>query len=98
MTVTANTTRNDYVAGTNQNVYQYTFQLNLASNVTVLLNDVVQTLNVHYTVQNVGNGAGGTITFTLVDSNNDPIYPTQGLPIAVFMSMERSILSHRSKQ
>ena len=88
MTVTANTTRNDYVAGANQNVYQYTFQLNLSSNVTVMLNGVVQTLNVHYTVQNVGVGTGGTITFTLVDGSNNPIYPTQGFPVAIFMSME----------
>ena len=88
MTVTANTTRNDYVAGANQNVYQYTFQLNLSSNVTVMLNGVVQTLNVHYTVQDLNNGSGGTITFTLVDASNNPIYPTQGFPIAIFMSME----------
>lgn len=88
MTVTANTTRNDYVAGTNQNVYYYTFQLNLASNVTVLLGGVVQTLNVHYTVQDVGVGTGGTITFTLVDGSNNPIYPTAGTAIAFFMSME----------
>jgi len=56
MTVTANTTRNDYVAGNNQNVYNYTFQLNDASDVKVLLGGVVQTLNTNYTVQNVGVG------------------------------------------
>ena len=75
MTVTSNTTRNDYVAGTNQNVYNYTFQLNEASDVTVYLGGVVQTLNTHYTVQNVGVGTGGTITFTLVDGSNNPIFP-----------------------
>ena len=47
MTVTSNTTRNDYVAGNNQNVYDYTFQLNEAGDVTVYLDGVVQTLNVH---------------------------------------------------
>jgi hypothetical protein len=88
MTVTANTTRNDYTAGNNQNVYSYTFQLNDATDVTVLLGGVVQTLNTHYTVQNVGVGSGGTITFTLVDSNNNPIFPTQGTAINILMSMD----------
>lgn len=87
MTVTSNTTRNDYVAGTNQNVYNYTFQLNEASDVTVYLGGVVQTLNVHYTVQNVGVGTGGTITFTLVDSGGNPIYPTPGTAISIVMTM-----------
>ena len=88
MTVTANTTRNDYTAGSNQNVYNYTFQLNEATDVTVILDGAIQTLNVHYTVQNVGSGSGGTITFTLVDSNNNPIFPTQGVPINILMSMD----------
>ena len=88
MTVTSNTTRNDYVAGTNQNVYNYTFQLNEASDVTVYLGGVVQTLNTHYTVQNVGVGTGGTITFTLVDGSNNPIFPTPGTAISIVMAMQ----------
>tara|TARA_B110000977_G_scaffold199839_1_gene288426 strand:+ start:1850 stop:2551 length:702 start_codon:yes stop_codon:yes gene_type:complete len=88
MTVTANTTRNDYIAGSSQNVYAYTFQLNDATDVTVLLGSVEQTLNTHYTVQNVGSGSGGTITFTLVDGNNNPIFPPQGTDINIFMSMD----------
>jgi len=88
MTVTSNTTRNDYVAGTNQNVYNYTFQLNEANDVTVYLGGVVQTLNTHYTVQNVGVGTGGTITFTLVDGSNNPIYPTSGTAISIVMAMQ----------
>ena len=88
MTVTSNTTRNDYVAGTNQNVYNYTFQLNEASDVTVYLGGVVQTLNTHYTVQNVGVGTGGTITFTLVDGSNNPIFPTPGTAISIVMAMD----------
>ena len=88
MTVTSNTTRNDYVAGTNQNVYDYTFQLNEASDVTVYLDGVVQTLNTHYTVQDVGVGTGGTITFTLVDGGGNPIYPTSGAAISIVMAMD----------
>ncbi len=63
MTVTANTTRNDYTAGSAQSEYDYTFQLNEAADVDVYLDGVKQTLNTHYTVQNVGNASGGTIVF-----------------------------------
>jgi len=87
MTVTANTTRNDYV-GNGQSVYSYTFQLNDASDVTVYLDGVVQTLNTHYTVENVGVGSGGTITFTLVDENNNPIHPTSSQAISIVMAMD----------
>ena len=87
MTVTANTTRNDYV-GNGQSVYSYTFQLNDASDVTVYLDGVVQTLNTHYTVENVGVGTGGTITFTLVDENNNPIHPTASNVISIAMEMD----------
>jgi hypothetical protein len=88
MTVTANTTRNDYTAGSAQSVYNYTFQLNEAADVDVYLDGVKQTLNTHYTVQNVGNASGGTITFTLVDANNNPIHPTQGAVINIVMAMD----------
>ena len=87
MTVTANTTRNDYV-GNGQSVYNYTFQLNDASDVTVYLDGVVQTLNTHYTVENVGVGTGGTITFTLVDENNNPIHPSASNTISIVMEMD----------
>ena len=88
MTVTANTTRNDYTAGSAQSVYNYTFQLNDAADVDVYLDGVKQTLNTHYTVQNVDNASGGTITFTLVDANNNPIHPTQGAVISIVMAMD----------
>ena len=88
MTVTANTTRNDYTAGSAQSVYNYTFQLNEAADVDVYLDGVKQTLNTHYTVQNIGNASGGTITFTLVDANNNPIHPTQGAIINIVMAMD----------
>jgi hypothetical protein len=88
MTVTANTTRNDYTAGSAQSVYNYTFQLNDAADVDVYLNGVKQTLNTHYTVQNVDNASGGTITFTLVDANNNSIHPTQGAVINIVMAMD----------
>ncbi len=88
MTVTANTTRNEYSAGTNQNEYSYNFQLNDETDVKVLLGGVLQTLNADYTVEGVGVGSGGTITFTLTDSDNNPISPTQGTQIIIFHAMD----------
>jgi hypothetical protein len=88
MTVTANTTRNDYTAGSAQSVYNYTFQLNEAADVDVYLDGVKQTLNTHYIVQNVGNASGGTIVFTLEDENGDPIHPTEGAVINIVMAMD----------
>ena len=88
MTVTANTTRNEYSAGTNQNEYSYNFQLNDETDVKVLLGGVLQTLNADYTVEGVGVGSGGTITFTLTDSDNNPIFPTQGTQIIIFHAMD----------
>jgi hypothetical protein len=87
MTVTANTTRNDYTAGSAQSEYDYTFQLNEAADVDVYLDGVKQTLNTHYVVQNVGNASGGTIVFTLEDENGDPIDPTEGAIINIVMAM-----------
>lgn len=88
MTVASNTTRNDYVAGASQSVYAYTFQLNEAGDVDVYLDGDLQTLNTHYTVENLGVGTGGTITFTLVDGDNNPIHPPQGAVINFVMAME----------
>ena len=88
MTVTANTTRNDYTAGSAQSEYDYTFQLNEAADVDVYLDGVKQTLNTHYVVQNVGNASGGTIVFTLEDENGDPIDPTEGAIINIVMAMD----------
>ena len=88
MTVTANTTRNDYTAGSAQSEYDYTFQLNEAADVDVYLDGVKQTLNTHYVVQGIGNASGGTIVFTLEDENGDPIHPTQGAIINIVMAMD----------
>ena len=88
MTVTANTTRNDYTAGSAQSVYNYTFQLNDAADVDVYLNGVKQTLNTHYTVQNVDNASGGTITFTLVDENGASTPPPENAIINIVMAMD----------
>jgi hypothetical protein len=91
MTVTANTTRNDYIAGStsaNQVDYEYTFQIHEASDVDVYLNGVKQTLNTHYTIDDIGNATGGTVTFTLVDANGASIPPPENAIINIVMAMD----------
>ena len=36
----------------------------------------------------MGVGTGGTITFTLVDENNNPIHPTSSETISIVMEMD----------
>jgi len=75
MTVTANTTRNQYTAGNQQNTYAYTFQIHDASDLKVYIGDELKSLNTHYTVTGVGSGTGGKVVFDLgVDGNGDQIY------------------------
>lgn len=88
MTVTANTTRNDYTAGENQVDYEYTFQIHQASDVDVYLNGVKQTLNTHYTIDDIGNATGGTVTFTLLDANGLPTSPAENAIINIVMAMD----------
>jgi hypothetical protein len=87
MTVSSSVTRNDHTASNTNSVYSYTFQINEATDLTVMLDGVVQTLNTHYTVQGVGGGTR-SITFTLVDQNGQPRHPNADQKIAIFMSME----------
>ena len=88
MTVTANTTRNDYTAGLNQVDYEYTFQIHQASDVDVYLNGVKQTLNTDYTIDDIGNATGGTVTFTLVDENGASTPPPLDAIINIVMAMD----------
>ena len=88
MTVTANTTRNDYTAGVNQVDYEYTFQIHQAADVDVYLNGVKQTLNTHYTIDDIGNATGGTVTFTLVDENGASTPPPENAIINIVMAMD----------
>ena len=88
MTVTANTTRDDYTAGANQVDYEYTFQIHQASDVDVYLNGVKQTLNTHYTIDDIGNATGGTVTFTLVDENGASTPPPENAIINIVMAMD----------
>jgi hypothetical protein len=86
MTVTANTTRNQYSAGNQQNTYAYTFQIHDASDLKVYIGDELKSLN---TVTGVGSGTGGNVVFDLgVDGNGDPIYIPQDTVVSIFLAMD----------
>ena len=89
MTVTANTTRNQYSAGNQQNTYAYTFQIHDASDLKVYIGDELKSLNTHYTVTGVGSGTGGNVVFDLgVDGNGDPIYIPENTVVSIFLAMD----------
>lgn len=82
MTVTQSDRLVQYVSAGGATVYNYDFRITNEADIQVdrLRNDVVTTLvlNVDYTVQNVGNTAGGTITLAVADTAND-IYAIYGI-------------------
>lgn len=82
MTVTQSDRLVQYVSAGGATVYNYDFRITDEADIQVdrLRNDVVTTLvlNVDYTVQNVGNTAGGTITLAVADTAND-IYAIYGI-------------------
>jgi hypothetical protein len=89
MTVTANTTRNAYSAGNQQNTYAYTFQIHDASDLKVYIGDELKSLNTHYTVTGVGSGTGGNVVFDLgVDGNGDQIYIPENTVVSIFLAMD----------
>lgn len=82
MTVTQSDRLVQYVSAGGATVYNYDFRITNEADIQVdrLRNDVVTTLvlNVDYTVQNVGNTAGGTITLAVADTAND-VYAIYGI-------------------
>lgn len=82
MTVTQSDRLVQYVSAGGATVYNYDFRITGEADIQVdrLRNDVVTTLvlNVDYTVQNVGNTAGGTITLAVADTPND-VYAIYGI-------------------
>lgn len=67
MAVNDQITRDQYTASGGQTIFSYTFEIEDEAHIKVfqgtgLLTDTLLTIATHYTVQNVGNDAGGTIT------------------------------------
>lgn len=81
MPVTGATTRDDYVAGDGQTVFNYTFQILLDSDLKVIQNGTTLTLNNDYTVSGAGVAGGGTVTLTTGATLNDTISIFLAMPI-----------------
>lgn len=80
MPVTGATTRNDYVATNGQNVFNYTFQILLRSDLKVLKNGTALTLSSDYTVAIIGQ-SGGSVTLNIPASAGDNISLLLAMPI-----------------
>jgi len=80
MSVTGSTTRNDYVATFGQNVFNYTFQALLSSDLKVIKSGAVLSLNTDYTVAIVSN-SGGFVTLSAPASDGDTISILLAMPI-----------------
>ena len=71
MTVSIQTPINSYTGNGSTKIYPYTFKILKSSDITVKVNDVLQSSG--YTVSNVGNNSGGNITFTVAPANSSAI-------------------------
>ena len=81
MSVTVATTRNDYVASSGQTLFQYTFQILLASDIKVSKNGVTLTLDSDYSVSNAGVAGGGSITLNVEASCLNSLSVLLAMPI-----------------
>jgi len=80
MSVIGATTRNDYVATSGQNVFNYTFQTLLSSDLKVIKSGVVLSLNTDYTVAIVSN-SGGFVTLSTPAFSGDTVSILLAMPI-----------------
>ena len=79
MPVTGGVTRNDYIAIFQQVEFDYTFEILQASDLKVMKDGVLLSLNADYSITGVGNANGGTITLSAL--------PAGGEKIALFLAM-----------
>ena len=81
MTVSSETNRNAYVATAGQTLFTYSFYILAKEHIAVYQNDTLLTLTTHYTVQNVGQDTGGTITLVTGATVNDSIVLLRSVPL-----------------
>jgi hypothetical protein len=81
MSVVGATTRNDYVASDNQTVFDYSFEILLDTDLKVYKNGIELTVDVDYSVSNVGVSGGGDITLTAGAANGDRVSILLAMPI-----------------
>ena len=80
MTVSDNTSRNQYTATSGQTVFAYTFEIVDKDHIVVLQNGTVLSEGTDYTVSNVGNDNGGNVTLTTGATADDIITLYRDMP------------------
>ncbi|MPS36036.1 MAG: hypothetical protein E2593_12170 [Stenotrophomonas sp.] len=80
MTVPVYTGPNTSIANGVTTVFPYNFRVLQASHLLVTVNGQVRQLGVHYTVDGVGNPAGGNITFMDPPANNAKVVRQRAMP------------------
>lgn len=80
MTVPVYTGPNTSIANGVTTVFPYNFRVLQASHLLVTVNGQVRQLGVHYTVDGVGNPAGGNITFMAPPANNAKVVRQRAMP------------------
>lgn len=80
MTVPVYTGPNTSIANGVTTVFPYNFRVLQASHLLVTVNGQVRQLGVHYTVDGVGNPAGGNITFMVPPANNAKVVRQRAMP------------------
>jgi len=80
VTVSDNTSRNQYTATSGQTVFAYTFEIVDKDHIVVLQNGTVLSEGTDYTVSNVGNDNGGNVTLTTGATADDIITLYRDMP------------------
>lgn len=80
MTVSAQATRNVSTAAAGATTFPYNFKIVDKTHLLVTVNGVVKTVDVDYTVSNVGNNSGGDVVFTAPLSGGQEVIRKRDMP------------------
>lgn len=88
MTVPAYTGPNTSIANGVTTVFPYSFRILEAAHIRVTVNGLVRTLGTHYTVDGVGNPAGGNVVFVAPPAANAKVVLHRAMPIVRVINYE----------
>ena len=86
MTIAGSNSRNDYVVSGGNCVFQYTFKINDAANMSVYLCSALQSTG--YSVSGAGNDSGGSVTFTSVPANGSAVALVRNEPYTQTLDLQ----------
>ncbi|WP_414612264.1 phage tail fiber protein [Stenotrophomonas pavanii] len=88
MTVPAYTGPNTSIANGVTTVFPYSFRILEAAHIRVTVNGLVRTLGTHYTVEGVGNPAGGNVVFVSPPAVNAKVVLHRAMPLVRAINYE----------